>query len=147
MFGEPVSRAPIESINPEANSITFESRKPSYRIRPIVSKSTFSSDQAAGINQPAMKNDTSTDWISRFMKQAPEGSSKRGLYSQGSRGNRGQICKVILRTSTVRQDFLLFLLLRSVVMGRIHPILSALLILWGGFVFLVVVLDDVLHDY
>src|SRR4029077_2465282 len=95
MFGEPVSRAPIESINPEANSITFESRKPSYRIRPIVSKSTFSSDQAAGINQPAMKNDTSTDWISRFMKQAPEGSSKRGLYSQGSRGNRGQIVKLL----------------------------------------------------
>ena len=42
MFGEPVSRGPIWSVNPEASSITFELRKPSWRMRVWIARSGWS---------------------------------------------------------------------------------------------------------
>jgi len=41
MFGEPVSRAPMPSIRPDAVSITFEFRKPSSRMRVSIVRSVW----------------------------------------------------------------------------------------------------------
>src|SRR2546423_2203903 len=55
MFGEPVRRAPIPSMSPEAVSITFELRKPSWRMRVCIVRSGASAARAATANSAAIK--------------------------------------------------------------------------------------------
>src|SRR5581483_7211952 len=86
MFGEPINRGPIASISPLANFITCELRKPSYRMRVTMLRSTFSCCDQSGTAEQERARHTRTTRANLAISRSRQGdksgddNTKTGNY-------------------------------------------------------------------